>query len=251
MTKIETLHAIREAEFNSAIERIPPDASRKDVLEIGSGTGFQLKLLRDRFENAVGIDLDTSNYKSGRVESIIEYDGRNIPFPDSSFDIVFSSHTLEHIPHLERIGDEIHRVLRDDGICVHILPNHFWRIWTSLTHYIALPRMAKEIRKEEPSKLDQDQSSERNGLLSKISKALVLPRHGERGNRFTEVFYFHPSWWTNHFRDKWRLVSSEPSGIFYTGYSVAENLIDMNFRQALSRILGSSSHVFVLSKQEK
>lgn len=31
------------------------------------------------------------------------YDGLRVPFADEVFDIVFSSHVLEHIPHLPKI----------------------------------------------------------------------------------------------------------------------------------------------------
>ena len=66
---------------------------------------------------------------------IIDYDGHHIPFDDNSFDIVFSSNVLEHICDLHQINREIQRVLRSDGYCVHVIPTHTWRFWTTLSAF--------------------------------------------------------------------------------------------------------------------
>lgn len=98
----------------------------KDVLEAGCGiatdgmqfaragaryTGMDfspsaLSLARHRFEMA-GEDV--------RLErgSIAE-----LPFPDDSFDLVYSNGVIHHLPETQRVVDEIHRVLRPGGTAI-------------------------------------------------------------------------------------------------------------------------------------
>ena len=43
-------------------------------------------------------------------------------FTDRSFDIVYSSHTIEHAYHPRRVVKELTRVLRSDGELIVVLP---------------------------------------------------------------------------------------------------------------------------------
>ena len=81
------------------------------------------------------IEVPDSNYAQARVFPIIDYDGHHIPFDDDSFDIVFSSNVMEHICDLHQTNREIQRVLRSDGYCVHVIPTHSWRFWTTLSAF--------------------------------------------------------------------------------------------------------------------
>jgi ubiquinone/menaquinone biosynthesis C-methylase UbiE len=81
------------------------------VLEIGAGTGKQALELQRRSFEVSAIELADSNYAANRVFPIKDYDGRSIPLPDASVDVVFSSNVLEHVPDLSRMHAEIRRVL--------------------------------------------------------------------------------------------------------------------------------------------
>ena len=82
------------------------------------------------------IDLEQNPYAKNLVYNVISYDGKNIPFPDEYFDVVFSSNVLEHIAHIDQFLLEIKRVLKSNGIAIHILPTGSWRFWTNLSHYL-------------------------------------------------------------------------------------------------------------------
>lgn len=58
-----------------------------------------LKLRESGFD-VHAADLGHSNYKKDRIFPVPDYDGHHIPFADSTFDIVFSSNVMEHIPHV-------------------------------------------------------------------------------------------------------------------------------------------------------
>lgn len=57
-------------------------------------------------------------------------DVRSLPFKDKEFDIVFSSHVLEHFPRNEtsKVLKEWTRVLKEDGKLVLVLPNIQWAL---------------------------------------------------------------------------------------------------------------------------
>ena len=42
--------------------------------------------------------------------AVIIYNGRDLPFDDATFDVVYSSNTLEHIAHVRDFQAEIQRV---------------------------------------------------------------------------------------------------------------------------------------------
>jgi len=237
MFQIEYLNRLRAAEIAKVATHIPANAR---VLEIGAGTGQQaLELKRLGFDVAA-IELKESAYSGDRVFPISDYDGAHIPFPDSSFDVVFSSNALEHVRDLAAMHAEIKRVLKPDGICVHVLPTHAWRFWSSLTAYPnALRHLGRAIK--------GGRRREWSVALRWLGSAALQPRHGERGHAVTELWTFHPRWWRRNFRENgFTLLRDEPMGLFYTGSMLAGPRLDFGRRAILARRLGSACHLYVL-----
>src|SRR5215475_7138409 len=112
MLNVAHIDATRKEELRRVLHGHSELFAGKDLLEIGSGTGVQLKIFSQICKSAVGIEISGSSYARHRVTEIREYDGRRIPFPDRSFDTVFSSHVLEHIKNQGELHGEMHRVLR-------------------------------------------------------------------------------------------------------------------------------------------
>ena len=133
MLSLDHLDAIRGAEIDKIASFFPAGAR---VLEIGAGTGKQALELQRRGFEVTAIEIAASNYAAHRVFPIKDYDGRTIPLPDASVDVVFSSNVLEHVADLSRMHAEIRRVLATGGTCIHVLPTHTWRFWTTLTSYL-------------------------------------------------------------------------------------------------------------------
>jgi ubiquinone/menaquinone biosynthesis C-methylase UbiE len=244
---IDHLQSIRQTELNSAL-RVFPASGR--VLEIGAGAGWQAKALADRGYAVEAIDVAGSTYTDNRIWPVAEYDGGHIPFPSGYFDVVFTSHTLEHIIDLEAFLHEIRRVLKPHGIAVCILPTTSWRIWTSLTHYVFVMKSAlvalKLMRSDATAAVIEKTMEKYSG--KRIAKKIIIPpRHGERGNAFSEVWYFSRSWWRRHVRAAgWQIESCFPSGLFYTGYSILGARLNIKLRSCLAKTLGSSSMIYVL-----
>ena len=73
------------------------------------------------------IDLnEKSDYKQN-YSRVITYDGKKIPFSDSTFDLIFSSHVLEHVKDVEKFQYEISRVLKKNGFALHLMPTGSWK----------------------------------------------------------------------------------------------------------------------------
>jgi SAM-dependent methyltransferase len=85
------------------------------VLEVGSGTGAVLEQLAQQKVGTqwTGIEIGTErSQQDSRCVQIHGYDGRTIPYPDRSFDLVYATHVLEHVTDERGFLAEMRRVAR-------------------------------------------------------------------------------------------------------------------------------------------
>jgi SAM-dependent methyltransferase len=248
---LKYLAALRAAEIEQIVHRFRPPGAR--VLEIGAGTGQQaLEISRLGFRvDAIEIFDPASMYKEARVFPINDYDGKRIPFEDDTFDIVFSSNVLEHVPDLESLNREIARVLRPEGYCIHVMPTHSWRFWSMVTEFPASWQYVWGIRGEMLPRNRAGAAELRRAGRTWGRAALrlfqpFLPRaHGARGNGFSELWRFRPAWWRDAFgRHGFEVLADEPTGIFYTGSLTLGERLGLRHRRRLSKVLGSACHLF-------
>ena len=88
------------------------------VLDIGCGDGlFAFILFEGKIE--AGIDPNQQELKRakkyGKYHELIQCYGNNIPKEKDSFNTIFSNSVLEHIPAIEPVIREAHRLLAKDG----------------------------------------------------------------------------------------------------------------------------------------
>jgi SAM-dependent methyltransferase len=105
------------------------DPIGKDVLELGPGQTPRL-LERARTEGARSVSgLDVGPKPQGWPDGISHqsYQGRDLPFADGLFDVVWSNSCLEHVRHPRLTVEEVRRVLRPGGVFVSSidLRDHF------------------------------------------------------------------------------------------------------------------------------
>jgi SAM-dependent methyltransferase len=250
MFSIEHLHRLRAAELDIIASRFPSNAR---ILEIGAGTGAQALALSERGFDVAAVDIANSNYATDTVFPVSTYDGRQLPFADASFDIVFSSNVLEHVRDLPPLHEEMKRVLKPGGACVHVLPTDSWRFWTTLSAFpVALQHLAQLAPDMAPRRVGRAEARRLLGVSYRALAYATIPlrqkRHGERGNIITEQYYFRPAWWRRHFLANGFAISFEaPIGIFYTGHMVL-NTLSIDQRKRLARALGSACHLFELRR---
>ncbi len=212
---LDHLRDLRIEELKSVMDFVE---ARGRLLEIGAGRGWQAAALAAAGFDVEAIDIATDDSATPPTWPVKHYDGRRFPFGDASFDVVFSSNTLEHVSDRHAFQAEIHRVLKDDGFAIHIVPSAAWRIWTNL----AFP----------------------------LRYFFVPVRHGEHaGNAWSEIAEFREATWRRVFTaNRWKVVHSAPTRLFYTGCSIADAHLSIRHRRALSRYVGSACHVFVVRK---
>ena len=256
-SRLDYLHVLRAEELKAVLAFLPPKCR---ILEIGGGTGYQAKMLSQHGYEVHSIDIETSVYNENKVFTVQEFDGHHIPFDNDYFDVIFSSSVLEHIPHLVEFSSEMKRVLKASGSAIHIVPSGNWRIWTTLSHYLFILKLAwlflKKDKKKpseisEPSKIleNKQQTTAKNGLKDKLKKVLLSQRHGEKGNTFSEIYYFSRRYWSGWFQQQgWEIVQYKTNGLFYTMNLLFARIGSLRMRRLLSKFLGSSGHIFVLRK---
>ena len=245
MFDINFLHEIRDWELQKVVREYFTDKSLK-ILEIGGGTGYQAKMLTEMGYSVVSIDMPSSSYSEHKCYDVIDYDGHHIPFADKSFDIVFSSNVLEHVPHLDEFEAEIKRVLKDDGFALHIMPTPAWRFFTTITHYLESVKYCFRIFGSFLIK-KATVAQTTNNLTHHIKNHILIRRHGERGCLCTEMVYFSAYWWKKHFvKNGFQIVKVAPMGLIYTGYMLFGKRLSLNMRTRLSKIFGSSVNIYVV-----
>lgn len=244
MFSIEHLNRLREHELGQVI---PFLSGQGRILEIGGGSGVQAKRLSEAGCDIVSVDVPESGYVDDRVFPVIDYDGRTLPFADDSFDIVFSSNVLEHIPHIDDFQGEIRRVLKPGGHCIHIMPTGAWRFWTSVANYIeAVQRIAQVVpqlvpRTVRPGPLAANTLNCLQQVGGIIKAYWVPPRHGEVDSALSEIYTFSKRHWIRHFVDNdYEVLEASPMRLFYTGHMVLGENWSMESRAAISRVLGSA-----------
>jgi SAM-dependent methyltransferase len=248
------LATIRKAELDAVLPHLPTGGK---VLELGAGTGFQAMLLGEQGYDVVALDVPESSHRENAVFAVGLFDGVHIPYPDATFDAVFSSNVLEHAESLDALLAESARVLKEGGIAVHILPTAAWRFWTNAAHYVWVFKSVWAVLRgtagpEQPSVRALGVKPKKTGLLRMARVALFPVVHGCRGNFLSEILLFTARRWESTFkRAGFRLKARESIGLFYTGRSIPGPQCPMERRRLLARLLGSSSDAHVLAKGQK
>ena len=99
--------------------------SKGKLLELGCGSGSTLKLFSDWGWQAQGLDFDAQAVSNAQAKGLTVSHGDIFSqhFPDNSFDAIFSSHVVEHVPDPLALLEESFRILKPNGIFVAVMPN--------------------------------------------------------------------------------------------------------------------------------
>ena len=98
-----------EEQVSAFVKRF--NLSDRPVLEIGSGRGY----LQDVAQNYTGLDISPSVARFYHKKFILG-SATAMPFPNDSFDGVWSIWVFEHVPNPEQAFHEARRVTRDNGV---------------------------------------------------------------------------------------------------------------------------------------
>jgi SAM-dependent methyltransferase len=118
----------QERHILDCLDRI--DWQDKKVLEIGLGQGAESEQLIRRGARWSGLDLTHESVErvGARLairklphDDLRQGSALAIPWPDDTFDMVFSHGVLHHIPNIKAAQSQIHRVLKPGGTLVAML----------------------------------------------------------------------------------------------------------------------------------
>lgn len=150
MVAADHLDCVKPIRRAKIIERYVPLRGKK-VLEIGSGYGNNLAIWARRFDiephgiepGGVGFSksleisrklFEANGLDPQRLQNAV---GEKIPFPDASFDIVYSANVLEHTDNPQAVIAEALRVLRCGGLLHFEMPNFL--AWFEGHYYVPQP----------------------------------------------------------------------------------------------------------------
>jgi SAM-dependent methyltransferase len=114
---------------------------RARVLDVGSGPGDLAEALRAVGARPVSLDLDWDELhcRPRSLAGAVQGDGRRLPFPTASFDLVCAVNVLEHLPDPPGLLTEALRVCRPGGLVV-ATGTLWWSPWggheTAPWHYL-------------------------------------------------------------------------------------------------------------------
>jgi 2-polyprenyl-3-methyl-5-hydroxy-6-metoxy-1,4-benzoquinol methylase len=97
--------------YNRLIDYVP--LKSKDILEIGAGSGYIVRQLKNKGKNIIGTticDGDVAQY------NLLWSDMHDLEWTDESFDVAIARHVLEHALSPRLVIREIWRVLRPSGM---------------------------------------------------------------------------------------------------------------------------------------
>jgi SAM-dependent methyltransferase len=118
----------QEGHIPACLDRF--DFRDRRVLEIGLGQGAESEQLIRRGARWSGLDLTKESVERVRARlelrqlphvDLRQGSALQIPWPDESFDVVFSHGVLHHIPDIHTAQSEIHRVLKPGGRLIAML----------------------------------------------------------------------------------------------------------------------------------
>ena len=102
------------------------------VLEIGGGSAPHYKYINHTYNEyhlAETSDYAKDFHKDNPKVKFVKYDGKNLPYPDETFDRIIISHCLEHILSPEEFLKEMMSKLNKGGVLSISLPTDPGVIW--------------------------------------------------------------------------------------------------------------------------
>ena len=198
---------LRRREIEAVFRHVPDDTF-EDALELGAGDGAQSQYIARCARKVLCTDLNADRLER-TYHPRLTYDicdAEDLPYETGRFDLVYSSNLLEHLPDPQKALSEIRRVLRADGVMIHVVPNRFWKLLHVGLFY---PRQAVFVLETALSRgqvrTDGEEPVRGNNLKGErpsfLRRNLVPAVHGEYSGHVQEFVRMGASYWTNSFAE--------------------------------------------------
>jgi ubiquinone/menaquinone biosynthesis C-methylase UbiE len=119
----DSVWADGQIRFLESITHLLPQNCK--IFDAGCGDGVSLVKLNELGHTTMGIDLSEEKLQRAVAKgcSVVKADMHNLSFiPDNEFDVLISSHSLEHTYNPSLVLNEFNRILKSDGLLFIVLP---------------------------------------------------------------------------------------------------------------------------------
>ena len=189
-------------------------------LEIGCGTGFLLKSLKQHFSdwNLIGTEISADGLQYTRSllpdEELLQMDARRIPYADE-FGAIGAFDVLEHIEDDLRVLRECHSALRPGGLLLLTVPQHasLWSTYDEQAGHFRRYEREDLQRKLTDAGFDVERMT---SFVSLLLPAMSLQRRLARGNKDVNI-------------DDQLTINPLLNGFFSLVMALERNLISMGF----------------------
>ena len=202
-----TLDLLRGAWFNETVPWCKVlleslgELSGKRILLLGNGGSYKELYFLHLGASVVFTDLSieavrhvkhefTISEMSHQGSNAIEFHAVNamhLPFPDSSFNIVYGSAFVHHLDDLDSFFSEVRRCLKADGIC-RFFDQADSPLWGTMKRTLLRPVQLYSYRKHPRS--PEDLRAALRGVFNKEALALFMKKHRFRGLFFMRDWFF-------------------------------------------------------------
>jgi ubiquinone/menaquinone biosynthesis C-methylase UbiE len=155
--------------------------SGRRLLEIGCGMGTDLAQFARGGAEVFAVDLTPRHLAIARQRLLTEAqpvrlvrsDGESLPFPDNSFDVVYSFGVLHHTPGTQAAIDELGRVLKPGGVAVIALYHRnsvFYWFYVMLVRGVVLGKLIRPGYRRLVADIEQHEHSNALPLVKVYSR---------------------------------------------------------------------------------
>lgn len=94
------------------------EGDKKNILDIGAGTGFATRFLIEKYPDSwvIALDFSWNMLIEARVNTVICADAHTLPLQNHSVDFIFSNLCFQWCQNLQTVFQECLRVLKKNGI---------------------------------------------------------------------------------------------------------------------------------------
>lgn len=128
---------LRKFELDKIFDGFPEGHFDK-ALELGCGSGEHSKHLESYCRKLTALEYNENRLvaRSGEKTTFVTGDAQDLSrFSDEEMDLIFSSNLIEHLPNPDHCLAECRRVVKQEGLIIHTVPNRTWKIVSLLLYY--------------------------------------------------------------------------------------------------------------------
>ncbi len=253
------LHGVRRREIEWLFGGCPAGAFPRG-LELGAGDGYQSQFIARHVASLVvtdfGAQITRRPAQPGLTYQVCDAERVDETFGPNEFDLIFSSNMMEHLPDPQRALAGMRRVLREDGLAIHIMPSPFWKFSQMVGFYpnAVISRLERTSARlggaQGRAAADTGETAWDNNPKTATRPHSYLRRllwpmpHGVSASNLAEFALFRPASWRAQFAQAGFRVAAVLRGPVSSGYGFGLDRL----RGGLERLGLASEYAYITTR---